>query len=113
MVKRRKLFIINFKTYKQATGSRALKLAKICEKFKNKATIMIAVQATDISLVSKLKISVLAQNTDFFEQGRNTGKVLPEAIKQAGAIGTIINHSENPLKIKEIKRTVERCKIVP
>ena len=71
---------------------------------------MITVQATDISLVSNLKIPVLAQHTDYFEQGRNTGKVLPEAIKQAGAIGTLINHSENPLSLKIIEKTIKRCK---
>ena len=112
MVKRTKLFIINFKTYKQATGPKALKLTQICKKIskKTKQKIMIAVQATDISLVSKLKIPVLAQHTDYFEQGRNTGKVLPEAIKQVGAIGTLINHSENPLSLKIIEKTIKRCK---
>ncbi len=115
MVKKLKLItIINFKTYKEATGARALKLAQVCEKVskKTKVKIIVAVQATDISVAKKIKIPVLAQHVDYFEQGRHTGKILPEVIKEAGAVGTLVNHSENKLPLKTIKKIIKRCKVL-
>ena len=102
--------IINFKTYKQATGPAALKLAKICVRARKKARIMVAPQTTDLLLLKYIRIPVFAQHLDYHEQGRNTGKILPEAAKQVGIKGTFVNHSENPLEIEEIKKTIERCK---
>jgi triosephosphate isomerase len=33
-----------------------------------------------------------------------------DAVKQAGAVGTIVNHSENRLPLQKIKDIVEKCK---
>lgn len=113
MVKLKPILIINFKTYKEATGLRALRLAKACERVNKlgKTKIMVAVQATDIFVIAKkVKIPTLAQHVDCFEQGRHTGRILPEAIKQAGAVGSLINHSENRLPSNTIKKTISRCK---
>lgn len=107
------IMLINFKTYKQATGKSAPKLAKICRDIskKKKIRIMIAVQAADILLIaSRVKIPVLAQHVDYFEQDRHTGFVLPEDIKQEGASGTLLNHSEHRIPFNIIGKTVERCK---
>lgn len=107
------LILINFKTYKQATGKNAVRLAKICETIskKKKIRIMIAVQAADISPVArKASIPVLAQHVDYFEQDRHTGFVIPEDIKQEGAYGTLLNHSEHRIPLKKIKKTIERCR---
>jgi triosephosphate isomerase len=102
-------FIINSKTYKQATGKRALKLVKACKNIR-KMRVMVALQATDLRSALKYGIPLLAQHVDYHDQGRNTGKILPEAVKQAGAKGTFINHSENPLPLKTIEKTIKRCK---
>jgi len=101
--------IINFKTYPEATGKNALKLARTIEKIDK--NIIIGVQATDIYLISKeTKLSVYAQHVDYFEQGRNTGYILPEAVKKSGAKGVFLNHSEHRLSLDEIKKTFNRCK---
>jgi len=99
--------IINLKTYKQGTSS--LKLARIIEKVNSK--IIIGVQQTNISTIAKkTNLQVFSQHTDYQKTGRNTGFILPEAIKASGAKGTFLNHSEHRLSLKTIKATVKRCK---
>jgi triosephosphate isomerase len=105
------LLLINLKTYEQGTGKNALKLAKIASKFKNskKFNIILSVQPTDIAAVSRI-VPTYSQHVDSHEYGSHTGHVLPEAVKAAGAIGTLINHSERPLDIGEIGKCISRAK---
>jgi triosephosphate isomerase len=105
--------IINFKTYKEATGEKAVALAKICEKVAKETgkEIIIAVQAADIYRISKaVKIPVFAQHADELEQGQNTGAITLESVKEAGASGTLINHSEKRLRVDQIKTIVNKAK---
>jgi len=107
------LLIINLKTYKEGTGINALKIAKICEQIqkKTKTNIIIATQPTDILLLTaKTKIPVIAQHVDSISYGSNTGSILPEALVEAGAIGTLINHSEKRLDPLIIINTIRICK---
>jgi len=109
------ILLINFKTYKSGTGESALKLAKICNDISRKKNvrIMIAVQTADIfAIARKVNIPVLAQHVDYFEQDRHTGAIIPEDVKEEGAFGTLINHSEHRLRFNILKRTVVRCKEV-
>jgi triosephosphate isomerase len=96
-----------------ATGSRAVSLAKKCDKVarETKANIAVAVQASDIYRVSKeVSIPVLSQHIDGIEFGSNTGSILAEAVKQNGAFGTLINHSEKRIPMEKIKGAVKRAK---
>jgi len=120
------IFVINFKTYKQ--GKEVLRLVNEIYTFFNKKTyqdvfkeIIIGVQATDLYEVNeylinkkksniKNKIKIFVQHVDFFKKGRVTGFILPEAVKEDGAKGTFINHSEHVLKLRIIKKTIKRCK---
>ena len=102
---------MNFKTYLQSTGKNALKLAKIAEKVSLETEICIGVapQYVDIpKITKKVSIPVFAQHIDPISPGRNTGHILAEAIKEAGAVGTIINHSERRLKLTEIEKVIKR-----
>ena len=101
------IIVINFKTYKQ--GKEVVKLAKKIEELDKK--IIIGVQALDIlKVVKAVKNPVYVQHVDYQEIGRNTGYVLPEAVKVNGAKGVFLNHSEHRLKLDVIKKTVKRCK---
>ena len=103
--------LVNFKTYLQSTGKNALKLAKIAEKVSLETEICIGVapQYVDIPKITKeVSIPVFAQHVDSISPGRNTGHILAEAIKEAGAVGTIINHSERRLKLTEIEKVIKR-----
>ncbi len=104
------LAIINFKAYKSSIGLNATKLAKICEKVAKKqhANIAVAVQPADIfAVAANVKIPVLAQHVDAVEFGAHTGWILPESAMQAGAIGSLINHSEHQIPLHSIKSTIE------
>jgi len=103
------LIIVNFKTYWEATGKKAVELAKKAEKvsLETKVSIGVAPQFTDIAAVaSSTEIPVFAQHIDPVEPGSHTGHVLADAVKEAGAIGTLINHSERQLKLSDIDMAI-------
>lgn len=104
---------IGFKTYAQATGDAALRLAKICSELASVygVNVIITVQQADIYRISKeVKIPVLAQHVDPILPGKHAGWLLPEAAKAAGAVGSMLNHSERPLQMSEIKKSIERLR---
>ncbi len=92
------MLVINFKTYKQATGSSGLKLAKICEAtaLKHEVEVIIGAQVADIRLFSsQINIPVFAQHIDPVQPDRSTGFTTAFSVKQAGAKGVFLNHSEH------------------
>jgi triosephosphate isomerase len=107
------MIITNFKTYESATGQKAIDLAKIHEKAAKKTgvEIMVAVQPTDLMAVAKaVKIPVLAQHIDFVGMGGFTGHITAEAVKAAGAHGTLLNHSERRLPRDVLAKSIARAK---
>ncbi|MBI2550236.1 triose-phosphate isomerase [Candidatus Woesearchaeota archaeon] len=110
------VIIVNFKTYKEATGESAVKLAKACEaaaaNAKGRAKIVVAVQAADIfrvaSAIDTKLVDVFAQHIDANGQGKSTGFVTAEAVKEAGASGTLLNHAEH--KITDIAKRIATAK---
>jgi len=104
------IIIVNFKTYLEATGKKAVELAELAEKASKKTDVSIAVapQLVDIAAVAKaVTIPVFAQHIDPIKPGSRTGHVLAEAVKEAGAAGTLINHSERQLKLADIDATIK------
>jgi len=107
------VIVLNVKTYAEATGKKALDIAILMDKISKETgvSMAISVQATDISLCAeKISIPVWAEHIDPIKPGSHTGWTLPEAIKNAGAIGTLINHSEHRLKIADIDVCLSRAK---
>ena len=107
------IILVNFKIYNEISGPRGLELAKICEEVSNKTgvNISIAPQIVDLSYISeKVSIPVFSQHADNIKPGSGTGKTTLEGIKASKAVGTLINHSENRLKIADIESIVSRCK---
>lgn len=105
------IILVNFKTYPQGTGKKALQLAKTAEKVTLETDVCIAVapQFTDISpIASSTSIPVFAQHIDSIQHGSHTGHILAESTKEAGAIGTLINHSERQLKLADIDSIIKR-----
>lgn len=101
------VIIVNLKTYQTGTGSNAVKMAKLAGQLA-KSSIIVASQATDIKACSEHAIT-FAQHIDAAEQGKATGYITAEAVKSAGAKGTLINHAEHKIGIELIKKTVERA----
>jgi len=107
------VLFINFKTYAEATGKNAVLLAKKAEAVSKKRNVSIAlvVQAPDLRLVSKaVELPVFAQHIDPIEFGGNTGCILPEAVLEAGASGTVLNHAENKRPNDFLEKAVARAK---
>jgi triosephosphate isomerase len=103
------MIIVNFKTYSEATGKKAIELAKKAEKASNETRVFIGVapQFADVAAVAKaVGIPVFAQHIDPIKPGSYTGHVLAESIKEAGAVGTLINHSERQLKLSDISEVI-------
>jgi len=94
------IWITNFKNYENCIGEKALALAKIHEEVAREIAteIAIAVSVLDIYRIKKeISLSVFSQHLDPVEFGACTGYTLPAAVKQAGATGTLLNHSERRL----------------
>ena len=107
------VIILNFKTYIEATGEKALELSKVAEKVAKETgtCIVVAPQITDLAVVAReVEIPVFSQHIDAISPGSHTGHVLAEAVKEAGARGTLINHSERRLRVADIEYLVDRCR---
>ena len=103
---------MNFKTYIEATGKRAIELAKVAEEVSRETGVIIIVapQFTDIEPVSKtVDIPVFSQHIDSINAGAHTGHVLAEAVKSAGAEGSLLNHSEKRISTSDIAGIVKLC----
>ncbi len=109
------VIVINFKTYAQATGDGALRIAKAAEKVwrESGVTIVVAPQLADLRMIAEsVEIPVFAQHIDPIKPGSHTGHVLPEAVKEAGAVGTLLNHSENRMILADLEAAVRRAREV-
>lgn len=103
------IIVTNFKTYESASGEKALILAKIHEKVAKEtgASIAIACQAVDLQMIaSQVSIPVFAEHFDNAGFGSFTGKITPEAIKASGAFGSLLNHSENRLRLDVLEESI-------
>ncbi|MEM2446604.1 MAG: triose-phosphate isomerase, partial [Candidatus Bathyarchaeia archaeon] len=104
------LILVNFKTYLEATGRKAVELAKTAERVsrETQVSICVAPQFTDIAAVAEeVEIPVFAQHIDPIEPGSHTGYVLADAVKEVGAVGTLINHSERQLRLSDIDAAIK------
>jgi len=107
------IVIVNFKTYSEGTGKNALELAKTCERVSTETGVCtgVAPQFVDIApIADAVSIPVFAQHIDPVSAGSFTGHVLAESVKEAGAVGTLVNHSERRLKLADIDAVVTRAR---
>lgn len=110
------MIFVNFKTYEEATGRRAIALIKLMEEVAEEAQVKIipVVQAADIKeAVENSKLEIWVQKIDPVTFGAHTGAILPEAVLEDGAVGTFLNHSENKFSDpKKLQESVGRAKDV-
>jgi triosephosphate isomerase len=105
------VIIVNFKTYLESQGKRGLDLSKAAERIAREygACIAVAPQPVDIRLIAEATdIPVFAQHIDPEAPGAQTGHLTPEAAKEAGAMGSLLNHSERRLRADVIEGAVRR-----
>lgn len=102
--------IVNFKLDKGATGDDAVALAKIHEQVAREtgASIAVAVDALDIkSVVQAVGIPVFSQHVDPVGFGSSVGFVSPYAVKKAGGVGTLLNHSAHQIPYDILRKSIE------
>jgi len=107
------IILVNFKCYDATTGERAFKLAKLCEfvSWEYGMNISVAPQFADIKAIAEeIEIPVFSQHMDPIEAGAFTGHITALSIKETGAIGTLINHSERKLDLEKIRKCIELAK---
>jgi triosephosphate isomerase len=94
-------------------GKGVLELAKAADQIGKRYSVRIIFtpQYVDIPLVVRETghIHVFAQHMDSIRIGRGIGSVLPESLKEAGAVGVLLNHAEKRLSLSEINRTIKRA----
>src|SRR5437867_9823117 len=104
--------VLNFKTYSEALGKNgwdlATRFASVADD--TGASIVLCPPMSDLAHVAKLvHIPVFAQHVDAVEAGPTTGWSPPEALLEAGAAGTLINHSERKVAWEEMAKSIPRC----
>jgi triosephosphate isomerase (TIM) len=85
-----------------------VRLAKLCEEMgkQYRVDVRVAVQFTDLAAVATaVSIPVYAQHVDPVDSGKTTGWVTAQALKAAGAAGTLLNHAERRISTQGIKMT--------
>lgn len=94
-------------------GGRMLKLAKAIDRiaWKYDLDVIVTPQYADIRLLAQNTefIHVYAQHMDPVVPGRGLGSVLPEAVKEAGAVGVMLNHAEKKISPETLKETIRRA----
>ena len=109
------MILVNFKTYKEASGKNAVSLAHtVCDVAEDSGVEIISCpQAVDLREVVKASDHpVWAQHVDAVERGRATGWFPPEIAKETGVKGVLLNHSEHKLSVGQLGETLSRCKDV-
>jgi triosephosphate isomerase len=105
--------IINFKTYPQATGEKAVNLAMTCEAVSKEfdVPIVVAPQIPDLyRVVQSVEIPVFSQHMDPGNPGRFTGHALGETLVETGCSGTLLNHSENRMQLADIEEAITKAR---
>ncbi len=104
--------VLNVKTYVESVGTAGFELAKICEDVASEqgASIAICPQQVELAkIASSVNIPCFAQHADAVEPGSHTGFVTLESVKEAGASGLLVNHSEHRLKIADIDFIISKA----
>ncbi|TGC09799.1 triose-phosphate isomerase [Methanolobus halotolerans] len=107
------LIVLNLKTYLEGTGEGAVKVAQACKEVADDSGIEIGVapQFCDIYRVaSQVDLPVYSQSLDPVGAGSFTGHAFAQCVKDSGAIGTLINHSECRLTLANIDASISAAK---
>lgn len=103
------LILVNLKTYKEGMGNRAHQIATAAQLVSRESGVTIGVAPGYIDLhplCHHFAIPVYAQHVDGYEPGAHTGHITADALKAAGAAGSLVNHSERRLTLAEIESSV-------
>lgn len=107
------LILVNLKTYQEGSGHRAHMIAQAAQLVAGESGVAIGIAPGYIDLhplCHHFSLPVYAQHVDGTEPGAHTGQVTAEAIKAAGAAGSLVNHSERRLTLAEIDSSLVKLR---
>ena len=107
------IVILNYRTYLESSGENALELARALKSASEESgiTMVAAPQAADIYRIQdQISLPIFAQHIDPITPGGHTGSNLIETLIEAGISGSLINHSENRMKLADIDEVIQLCK---
>ncbi len=94
-------------------GADVVALAKAADAASKKYDVDIIITTPYVDIVPVVqateRLHVFAPHIDPIKPGRGVADILPEAVKAAGAVGVMLNHSEKPLSISELKQAIDRA----
>jgi len=94
-------------------GKQVLDLALAAEAAAEKYQVQVIFTApfADIRMVAEAtrRILVFAPHIDPIKPGRGVADILPESVKAAGAVGTILNHCEKPISLARLRQSIQRA----
>ncbi|MFB6115204.1 MAG: triose-phosphate isomerase [Candidatus Nanohalobium sp.] len=104
------MIVVNLKAYDKAVGESSEEIIEACRKASDDTgkRVIVAPQPEDLLRVDG--VEAFAQHVDGVEPGSHTGSILAKGVKDAGASGTLINHSENRLQKKSIEASINAAK---
>lgn len=103
------LILVNLKCYQESIGHGAHRIAKAAREVSDESGVCIALAPLYIDIhpvTHHFNLPVFAQHIDPVTPGAHTGRTPLAAIKSAGAIGSLVNHSEYRLSIADIEKNV-------
>ena len=105
------MIVVNLKAYKEGIGKDSEKIVDACEAVKDNTgeEIVVCPQNTDLLRFQDSEVSVFAQKADNIDTGSHTGHTPVKVVKDAGADGLLLNHSENRIDEESIEEILERA----
>ena len=97
--------LVNLKAYPCDPVAVADAAAAVAEE--STADVAIAPQTAHLDSVADTGVQTWAQHVSPIDHGSHTGSALAEAAADAGATGTLLNHSENRLKLADIDASLD------
>lgn len=112
--------MVNFKVYPETTGGRGVSLARAAARIESETgvAIAVAVQAVDVRACAQAGARVYAQHFDRVVDPQSTGATSWASLRDAGAQGSLLNHSEKRIPAAQLPwyvaqvRTAEAIAIV-
>ncbi len=107
------LFLLNLKCYPAALGSRADAMARSLAAVGREYGVSVGLVPSlpDLGRIAASdRLPILAPHCDPQPPGASTGFAIPEALRAAGALGSLVNHSEHRLSPNLLTSTVQRLR---
>jgi triosephosphate isomerase len=102
------MIFINYKTYEEGSGQKAVALTHVLEEVAHTSQVKIipVVQIIDAeTIIATTTLEVWIQHIDPLNYGAHTGWTLPEEAAKIGISGVFLNHSEHKFDNFEALRT--------